>query len=185
MDALSEIALKFGTDKCPASYGGTGHSYTPYYFSEYNEHRTRVKRVFELGINDGASVYTWEEFFPNADIYCADIHRPGVDLVNRGRIKSHYVDQTNAASLMELRDWLPRGIDLMIDDGNHWPEDQVLTANILADRLSPGGMYVIEDIPFGKEEYVVDRILWPWKYTIITFDLKRKSDDCLIVLERE
>lgn len=181
---LTEIATRFNTDKSPLSYGGTGHSYTPWYEEEFSEHRKEIKRVFELGINDGASVYTWEEFFENADIYCADNHRPGVDLVNRGRIKAHYVDQHDAKSLVELRDWLPGGIDLMIDDGNHDPDDQALTANILADRLAPGGRYVIEDIPFGKENDIVDRILWPWKYTIISWDLKRKSDDCIIVLER-
>src|SRR5258705_11850324 len=105
MDALTKLGEKYNTDKSPLAYNGDGHNYTPFYFEEFNEHRADIKQVFELGINAGASLYMWEEYFENAEIFGADIHRPG--LINRARIRSHYCDQHNAASLMELRDWLP------------------------------------------------------------------------------
>jgi len=183
MDLLTDLGKKYNTDKSPLAYDGDGHNYTPWYHEEFGDHRDKVKCVFELGINAGASLFMWEEYFPNANIYGADIHKSG--LINRGRICSQYVDQHDAQSLMNLRDKMA-GIyfDLMIDDGNHCPEDQVLTVNILADRLAPGGRYVIEDIPYGREEWVVDQILWPWKYTIIEFDRVKKSDDCIVVMER-
>jgi hypothetical protein len=184
MDALSALGVKYNTDKSPWAHEGRGHSYTPWYNTEFNRYRSEVKRVFELGINDGASVYMWEEYFPNAAIYAADNHTPGVNLVNRGRIKAHYVDQHDAKSLVELRNWLPEGFDLMIDDGNHDPDDQILTVNILADRLAPGGYYVIEDVQPPRENIVriLEGILWPWTKTVL--ELGPKSDDRLIVLER-
>ena len=184
MDTLSALGLKYNTDKSPWSYEGRGHRYTPLYNEFFEAKRIDVRLVFELGINDGASVYMWEEYFVNATIYAADIHTPGVNLVNRGRIKAHYVDQHDAKSLVALRDWLPNGFDLMIDDGNHDPDDQILTCNILADRLAPGGLYVIEDVTAPQENWVrvAEEILWPWEKTI--YEVGPKSDDRLVVLER-
>lgn len=180
MDELTKLADKYQTDKSPNFREREGHLYTPWYDQEFSEHRKDVQRVFELGINSGASIYMWEEYFSNAAIYAADISTTG--LINRGRITSHFVDQHDAASLMELRSGLPHGIDLMIDDGNHDPEDQALTANILADRLAPGGYYVIEDVTEG--ERVANAILWPWNVTIVEFDIERKKDDRLVVIRR-
>ena len=182
MATLCDLGLKYGTDKSPLFGGGDGHYYTPWYEKEFGENRKQVKKVFELGINDGASLKMWEEYFENATIYAADIHLPG--LITRGRIKSRHVDQSDAQSLVELRDWLPQGFDLMIDDGSHDPEDQILTANILADRLAPGGYYVIEDVqpPTMNWLKVYDGILWPWETTI--WELGPKPDDRLIVIER-
>ena len=36
--------------------------------------------------------------------------------------------------------------DVIIDDGSHDPGHQVATARIFAPSLSPGGLYVIEDV---------------------------------------
>jgi hypothetical protein len=185
MTSLCDLGLKYGTDKSPLFGGGDGHYYTPWYSKEFNEHRKDVRKVFELGISNGASILMWHDYFMNADIYCADIHQPGIELMkNRLGIHAYYVDQSNAQSLVELRDQLPKGFDLMIDDGSHDPEDQILTANILADRLAPGGYYVIEDVqpPTMNWLKVYDGILWPWETTI--WELGPKPDDRLIVIER-
>ena len=37
-------------------------------------------------------------------------------------------------------------LDLIIDDGSHLYPDYVATADVLLQRLRPGGVYVIEDI---------------------------------------
>ncbi len=45
----------------------------------------------------------------------------------------------------EFSDGLAKGFDVIIDDGSHVTEHQILTAECLLPRLNPGGVYVIED----------------------------------------
>jgi hypothetical protein len=178
---LDYLATKYPTDKLAAWKGGTGHSYVPWYASEFDAHRLDVRRVLEIGINEGNSLRMWRDYFVNAEIVGLDIHYPG--LVTEERIRSYYLDQSSARNLVHFREHCGT-FDLIIDDGSHEPEDQKLTCNILGDRLSPGGYYVIEDIRHGYIDSVAGGILWPWERTIVQFDLARKADDVLIVMKR-
>ena len=80
-DILSELAFKYGTDKCPQ----LNHAYTPFYYELLKDKRQSIKKVLEMGIGNrelqkkyfphcvtGASLFMWKDFFPNAQIYGAD-----------------------------------------------------------------------------------------------------------------
>lgn len=148
--ALCEIAYKHQTDK------GEHHGYTPHYDVALYTDRTLVQNVLEVGIGYashgqpvywpfGASLRMWEEYFPFANIYGMDIS-PEV-LINEGRIKSYLTDQSKACALMDTMYSLPRTLfDLIVDDGSHVLEHQVLTANLYLPFLLPGGWYFIEDV---------------------------------------
>ena len=183
MSRLCRLAMKYETDKCPDYRSGIGHNYTPFYEELFRG--MAVKRLLEIGIDTGASLYMWEEYFPKAEIVGVDIHVPG--LINKGRIRSFYCDQSNAQSLVALHSYLgSRPFDIMIDDGSHVPDDQVMTANILADRLAPGGLYIIEYVQIGVANILADGILWPWKKEIVDLDTReyRRSDNTLLIMRR-
>lgn len=146
---LCLLGRKYAADKSPLVY----HNYTPFYFALWNDRRNDIKRVFELGINAGASLRMWEEFFPNAEIIGADF-KPSL-LFNEGRIKSYFADQRSAESLEELVQHLGKDFDIMIDDGSHEPADQLLTAQILSPLLAKDGIYVIEDVADGGGQEIL------------------------------
>ncbi len=190
---LCELALKYKTDKVPEVF----HSYTPYYHELLKDRRERVKRVLEIGIGypetmkwgnaegyvTGASLYMWRDYFPNAEIYALD-NRCDI-LVNENHIHSFLCDQSNENLLIALsEDFKRTGLDkfdLIIDDGSHRPEDQALTARILAPLLADDGLYIIEDV-LNAEATI--RAL-PLPYEVKDFGSTTIHDDRVVVMHKD
>jgi len=155
---LCEIAEKWGTDKY--------FYYTAFYHSLLDARRHKTKKVLELGIGSpatmldslsrvkrtdyttGASLFTWETYFPHARIYGLDIDRS--ILINKGRIKSFYCDQTKPETY-PYKD-IGCGFDLIVDDAKHEKEPQLLAANMLVPLLARDGIYIIEDVGYLPRE---------------------------------
>ena len=163
-DLLYELHTKWNTGK---------EGLTPVYHELLKDRRLDVRKVLEVGIGTvecmsttssgtpimsgrryvpGCSLFMWEEYFPNADIYALDIE-PKV-LINQGRIRSWQCDQSDEASLQRVLPHLGTYFDLIVDDGSHIPAHQVLTARVLARLLSSRGIYVIEDIDLPRKDQV-------------------------------
>ena len=138
MDPLTELAIKYGSDK----WGK--HSYTPYYYELFKNSREKVRKVVEIGIGEGAGLMMWRDFFPNAKIYGID--NKGSLLLRRNRIESFLCDQTNKQGLLEIIDKIGSDIDVVIDDGSHIPYEQVFTCQTLMPHLDKNVTYVIEDV---------------------------------------
>jgi hypothetical protein len=76
-DPLSQLALKYLSDKCPE----IKHPFTPYYFELLKDKRKSFKKVLEIGIGyremalhwryyrTGASLLMWRDFFPYAEAW--------------------------------------------------------------------------------------------------------------------
>lgn len=167
MTDLSELARKWTTDK--ALY------YASFYEQLFKDRRLAVKRLLEFGIGYpelmlkpaaragartyicGASLFMWEEYFPNAEIYGVDM-KPEI-LINSGRIHSFCADQSLEATLLDLIGKFElRGLrfDIIVDDGSHEPEDQIRTAKMCLKFgvLAEGGLYIIEDAPPHDDEFL-------------------------------
>ena len=166
---LCEIAHKHQTDK------GEHHGYTTVYWEHLKNRRNDIRRVLEVGIGYknptynaywpyGASLRMWEEFLPNAEIYGMDIH-PEV-FINEGRIRSSYVDQGSSISLMDSINKIGGTFDLIVDDGSHILEHQVLTAHVYLPFLAKGGLYIIEDV--NQDPYsVINRMPDGYDYEFV------------------
>jgi hypothetical protein len=175
---LAPIAAKYGSDKC------SWHSYGRVYDNLFIEGKT-IRKVLEIGIGykgllaesypNAASLFMWEEYFPDAEIYGLDIREDA--LINEGRIHSHVCDQSSVSSLLAARQAVGGGFDLIVDDGSHKPEHQILSAAVLWPCVAPGGRYVIEDVWDAAE---VAPFL-PFAHEIIELKIGRVRDDRLIV----
>ena len=151
---LCELAYKYKTDKCPQ----IAHSYTPFYYELFKDRRESIKKVLELGIGYltvknivegyvvGASLFMWRDFFPNAQIYGADI--VPTSLISGDRIESFFCDETKKEDLEALIEKTGSDIDIFIDDGSHIKEDQIFTAKTLMPLLKKDVIYIIEDARF-------------------------------------
>ena len=152
MTELEELALKYGTDKCPQIY----HFYTDYYYPLFKDKKESIKKVLELGVGSpitmprcpnyirGGSLYMWRDFFPNAQIYGADIDPTLV--FKEDRIETFLCDQSKRQSLEELIKKTGSDIDIFVDDGSHNIMDQILTCVTLMPLLKKDVIYIIEDV---------------------------------------
>jgi len=138
---LCALAEHYGTDKRPEPLG---HGYTHYYHSLFADRRESIRKVMEIGIDVGASLRMWRDYFPNATIYGVDVD-PN-KLITEDRIQCFLCDQSSESALIDLTFRVGDSFDLIIDDGSHRPHDQITTANVLIPSLTPGGIYVIEDV---------------------------------------
>jgi hypothetical protein len=163
---LCELFIKHISDKCPE----VGHSYSPEYYNLLKENRETFKNILEIGIGTkeimgslcgpnykaGASLRAWQEFFPNAKIFGADIAKEV--LFNDGNISCFYTDQSDSKELENTISEIKNKVndqkltfDLILDDGSHIFEHMMLTFKTLGKYVSLGGLYIIEDI---KKPYV-------------------------------
>lgn len=162
---LCEIMERHGSDKSckPTWVDYEGHNYTRFYSQLFDDIRTDNINFFELGLGTnntdipcnmgrlgtpGASLKGWKEYFPNANIYGADIDK--AILFNEGRIKTFYCDQTNSIEVLEMWKTINKKFDIIIDDGLH---DFNANLNFLKnslDKLNDGGYYIIEDVVNGE-----------------------------------
>jgi hypothetical protein len=151
---LCELGFKYKTDKSPL----VKHTYTPEYYELFQPIRKKVKKVLEMGIGTpvnmkhssgseyvvGASLRMWRDFFPNAIIYGADIE-PSAMFKDK-RIKTFLCDQMNKEDLINLVEKTGDDIDIFIDDGAHYIENQVFLCKTMMPLLKRGAMYFIEDV---------------------------------------
>ena len=137
---LCEIMGRHGSDKGCINIDSSWHNYTTFYYSIFKNLREKKLRIFELGLGTNninlpsnmgangipcASLYGWQEFFPNSDIFGADIDS---DLLfNTDKIKTFFCDQTNPESIKSM--WsnknLSENLDIIIDDGLHSYESAI------------------------------------------------------------
>lgn len=142
MDNILDIlALKYNIDK---RIGGNNHGYTETYFNFLNENRDKIKKVMEIGIFRGGSLRMWRDFFPLADIYGLDNH-PEL-LFETDRIKSVFAEQNDEETLKKAIEEIGNEFDLIVDDGSHEIEDQLLSFKTFFPIIKVGGIYAIEDV---------------------------------------
>ena len=92
----------------------------------------------------GNSLRAFREYLPGTLIYGADVDKR--ILFEEERIKTYFVDQTDAATIAALGEKMPGKLDLIIDDGLHAPNANVAVLAFAFKKLKAGGWVVIEDI---------------------------------------
>ena len=134
--AVEVAGIASGTDK--VSQHGYQRFY-PHFLAEYDGHGT----IVEIGYGEGQGVEFWRKLYPSAFLYVAD-----KDVVVKGDgFEVVRVDQSSRDQLAGFSAFLSdKNVEVVIDDGSHIPEHQLLSFNILFDVLASGGIYIVEDI---------------------------------------
>jgi hypothetical protein len=137
--SLDAIGLKHGTDKASSH-----HNYLSFYESFFWPLQKSELTVLEIGILNGASLATWEEYFVKSKIVGADID-PSTRRFERGRVSVEVVDQSNIEELTRLA--VKHGpFDVIIEDGSHMWEHQITSLRTLFPFVKGGGCYIVEDL---------------------------------------
>lgn len=142
--SLNPIAAYFESHK-----EGPGIWKWRHYFDIYHRHFSkfvgREVHVLEIGIYSGGSLLMWKDYFgPNARIYGVDISE-ACRVYEDDRTKVFIGDQADRSFWAQVRKAAP-AIDIIIDDGGHLPEQQIVTLEETLPHLRPGGVYLCEDV---------------------------------------
>ncbi len=134
---LDDLAIRHKADK-----SSLYHNFAVKYDRLLSGFRETFTSVLEIGVAQGQSLRMWADYFPNAAIHGADISVAS-RTCESNRIKFHLTDQGNEAQLKNLEQFSP--FDLIVDDGNHFWREQILSFKTLFPFLKKGGIYIVED----------------------------------------
>lgn len=141
------------------------------YFQVYQELLAKYRNVqvtfVEIGVLNGGSLYMWRRFLgPNARIIGIDLNpaakqweAEGFEIYIGNQADSEFWDTFFAAV---------GNVDVILDDGGHTNEQQIITAMKCLPHLKDGGLLIVEDFhssylkEFGN----------PFKYSFKNFAMK-------------
>ena len=116
------------------------HRFYPWFLAHL---RGQDINLLEIGIDKTESLKLWKAYFRKVNLHGIDIDGKDFDGTE---VTLHKVDQSNAVELESFADSVGITFDVILDDGSHVPEHQMLTINKLWNLVKPGGIYIIEDI---------------------------------------
>ena len=130
---LNDLGLKYATDKSTIT-----HCYLDNYAKYFESWRDKEFTLLEIGVAAGNSIRMWREYFPKAKVYGIDINP---DCAGEGIFIGSQADLDFMASVM-TKIGAP---DIIISDGSHVGDEEVITFKMLFPLLKDGGLYFLED----------------------------------------
>ncbi len=124
-----------------------------HYFDAYERHFKKFVgkevHIVEVGVWSGGSLKMWQSYFGDkCKVYGVDIQE-ACKAYEDGNVKIFIGDQESRAFWKEFKKQVPR-VDILIDDGGHLAEQQIATLEEILPHISPGGVYLCEDVSGSK-----------------------------------
>ncbi len=118
------------------------------YFLTYENllsHYKNKQIIFvEVGIHNGGSLFMWKKFFgDNSRIIGIDLNPKAKELENYG-FEIFIGNQSDSTFWKEFYKSVGN-IDVLLDDGGHTYEQQIITVYNSVDFINDGGMIIVED----------------------------------------
>ncbi len=128
-----------------------------HYLDAYDRHFSRFRgkevHILEIGVLGGGSLGMWQTYFgPQCRVYGVDID-PACRQYERDGIRIFTGDQKDRAFWESIRKEVPV-LDIVIDDGGHHSQEQIVSLQELLPHLRPGGVYVTEDIQGHSADFI-------------------------------
>jgi len=194
---LTNLMNKYGSDK-----GGKNnhHNYSLFYSEIFGTKRKLIKNFLEVGLGTNnisipsnmgesgkplASLMAWRDYFPNANIFGADIDNE--ILKNDTRIKTCFVDQTDPATISDMfKNFGVDKYDIIIEDGLHEYNANITFFENSISYLSNDGIFIIEDI-YYKDIKKFKKYFSNTNYNFSIIELyhsKNIANNCLIKITK-
>lgn len=151
---LCHIGAKYNTDKSPFTTGAiycANHrkGFTAVYSMILGQLKNKEFNLCEIGIEHGASLQTFSEYFSKASIVGMELLPEKIQFCNELNIPRTEIYRTDAASKSALEESFKqtsRMFDVIIDDSMHITDHQLNIIEIAAKYLNSGGILIIEDL---------------------------------------
>ena len=119
-----------------------------HYFDIYEENFSKFKKkkitILEIGIAKGGSLRMWKNYFSSdSTIVGIDIN-PDCKKFEKDNIKTYIGNQTDVNFLSSVIKDIGKP-DIIIDDGGHTSNQQIISFNYLFGHLNDKGIYLVED----------------------------------------
>ena len=119
--------------------------YFEIYENHFSKYRGKEVVLLEIGTFQGGSLQMWKHYFGDkAKIYGMDIN-PDCKQVEEENITVMIGSQSDRDFLREVVKTIPP-IDILIDDGGHTMEQQIVSFEELFGHIKPEGVYLCEDL---------------------------------------
>jgi hypothetical protein len=120
-----------------------------HYFEIYERHFARYRgrecTIVEIGVWKGGSLQMWKHYFgPQARIYGIDIN-PECAAFAEPQVEILIGSQEDRDFLGWVKGYVPV-IDVLIDDGGHTMQQQIVTFEELFPHIAADGVYLCEDL---------------------------------------
>jgi len=120
-----------------------------HYFNIYHQYLQKFVgqevSIVEVGVYSGGSMPMWREYFgDDCQVHGIDI-QPDCKVYENDHTTIHIGDQADRQFWRRFRQSVPQ-VDILIDDGGHTPEQQMVTLEEMLPHLRPGGIFICEDI---------------------------------------
>ena len=147
MQGFQEIGKKYGATKFQGDVY-PGQTFELIYDDIFASFRLKSSLKFlEIGIQEGASLRVWKEYFPYAQIIGID--NDVSSLFEEDRITTYLIDQSDEKALRELLG-MYENFDIVVDDGGHISAQQIISLNVLLPYTKY--VYCIEDLDTSYPE---------------------------------
>lgn len=119
-----------------------------HYFDVYERYFHKYKgqelNILEIGVAHGGSIQLWKKYFgPQVKIYAIDVN-PECKKFEEENVKIFIGSQSDKGFLQEVLRQIPK-MDVIIDDGGHTMQQQIVSFEALYMHIADGGLYLVED----------------------------------------
>lgn len=119
-------------------------SYFQVYEDLFEKHRNTAFTFVEIGILDGGSLFMWRDYFgPKARIIGIDLNPNAMHWGSEG-FEIYIGSQSDPYFWKEFFEKVGT-VDVVLDDGGHTFEQQIVTVHSCLPHVSDGGIIVVED----------------------------------------
>ena len=139
ISSLDDLGALHNTDK-----SSLAHNYLNAYQHFLAPFKDKVIDLVEIGIFNGGSAKTWLDYFQNATIHCIDIDPSRANSITHPRYKGYAIDHGNLRRITRIISGINPTV--LIDDGSHFWEHQIITLLNLAPLVREKGVVIVEDL---------------------------------------
>jgi hypothetical protein len=173
MKTLTKLFIETDADKGP-KYHGYDTMYE-HWLADRTVAGREIRSLLEIGLMRGQSAKVWCDYFKNAQIYMMDDFSQGDHLEEL--IETDFILIDGDSKISNTWDKLPLDLDVIIDDGSHLPQDQIVTFLLGFNHLAPGGLYFIEDTYINFDPaFSSQDIIYTWLQSMIVAQTATKLE---------
>lgn len=174
-----------GTDKT------TWHSYDKLYGTYLNSYLDKSGSMLEIGSWQGGSAVLWNKLLPKFDLCLVDnvelLSNKNKNNLNWNNTRYIINDAYQSNVRDDIRSKYVDGFDIIIDDGPHTVESQLLSIELYLSLLKDNGAFIIEDITSNDNlQSIIAAVPAEYNYTVEDFrHVKGRYDDLAIVIKKK
>ena len=145
--------------------------YFPIYEKLFEKYKNKPITFVEIGILDGGSLEIWKNYFgKNSRIIGID-NNPECKKFENEKFEIYIGSQSDPIFWQNFYNKVGP-IDILLDDGGHTNEQQIITLIESIKNINNGGIHIVEDVHSSYQKHYGN----PYKYSFINFSKKTVDD---------